>query len=232
MDFTFASGLLVKYGYNAVVTTMAWVAFLTGILGAILFIVKFMLMRKAYCLIIELKQKRDNLNYQKNRDEVKKLVLNIRRKEAYLGFYDLLCAAIEDVPQLTITLLFGVYTGWEDSWAVANLAFSLATLFWCPIAIFVGWCGCTDDPLHGNNNEDENNNNHNEMVPMTSDNDQSEGQQNIVSNNSAEAGAGGLPPGWRMAYTQDGRVYFVNDITQQTQWNHPGSTQSTQNMYQ
>ena len=82
-------------------------------------------------------------------------MLQIRNLESYHGCFDLLCASVEDVPQLTITLLFAVYTGFESATALLNIAFSLLTLFWCPIAIIVGWCGCRDD-THKDVKEEEN----------------------------------------------------------------------------
>ena len=251
----FASTILLKYGYNAIVATMGWIAFLTGIIGAIFFVVKFMLMRKVFHKIIALKKKRNKLSSQRDTDEIKNIVFEIRRRQSYLGFYDLLNASVEDVPQLTITLLFGVYTGFEDAVALANLAFTIMALFWCPTVILVGWCGCIDDSLH--DGEDvKNNDDQSEMVPMTSNNGHPEGgiagsqrslvQQNIVKDSvatdsefethdsiahsqgfgnagSSESMHSPLPKGWRKAYTEDGKVYFVNDITQKTQWNHPGS---------
>jgi len=34
-------------------------------------------------------------------------------------------------------------------------------------------------------------------------------------------GGGGLPPGWEMKYTPQGRPYFMNHVTKTTQWNRP-----------
>eukprot|EP00486_Rosalina_sp_Unknown_P009378 CAMPEP_0201586458 /NCGR_PEP_ID=MMETSP0190_2-20130828/133161_1 /ASSEMBLY_ACC=CAM_ASM_000263 /TAXON_ID=37353 /ORGANISM="Rosalina sp." /LENGTH=106 /DNA_ID=CAMNT_0048034539 /DNA_START=141 /DNA_END=458 /DNA_ORIENTATION=- len=103
----------------------------------------------------------------------------------------------------------------------------MLTLFWCPIAILVSYCGCSDDAL----NEDDSN-------KKSTVNDKQEGDgediigrteniQMIATPDTAQSRGSdnGLPSGWRIAYTQDGRVYFQNDITKETQWSHPSATQ-------
>ena len=42
--------------------------------------------------------------------------------------------------------------------------------------------------------------------------------------NSAQSGETALPAGWRMVYTEDGKPYYQNDITKETQWNPPQAT--------
>ena len=223
-DFIFAIDILLKYE-NDIIIIFGWIAFLTGVIGMVLFGVKLLLMRKVLYRIGKLKQERAGLNVKVDEDKIKEIVLEIRGRNNLILFFDLLCASLEDCPQLCIILMISIYSGFESATALLDLAVTMLTLFWCPIAILVSYCGCSDDALK----EDENDNStgdieRTENVQMTTPETRKDTTQ---STHSVQSGISNndLPSGWRIAYTQDGRVYFQNEMTKETQWSHPGTTQ-------
>ena len=139
--------------------------------------------------------------------------------------------------------MISIYSGFESVTALLDLAVTMLTLFWCPIAILVSYCGCSDDAL----NEDDDSNKAKKSTDVKQEEDGimvaesddigvggTENVQMVVTPNThsqrkdtVQSGFSdnGLPPGWRIAYTSDGRVYFQNDITKETQWSHPSTTQ-------
>eukprot|EP01084_Bolivina_argentea_P088094 159045_1 len=170
-DFMFAVDLLLEYD-NEIIKIFGWVAFLTMIIGFILFVVKLVLMRKILYKIPQIKEQRSSYNLLNKEQKVKETTQEIRDRNNLLLFVDLLAVSLEDCPQTTISFLILIGTGGESVIELINLAVSLVTLFWCPVSIFLSCCGCCDDPLDTNHQGNHTNSNQGNIY-------QDEGQEQV-----------------------------------------------------
>eukprot|EP01083_Nonionella_stella_P003849 11063_1 len=205
-DFLFASDLLLQYDYNPTISVLGWVCFISGIFGVILMYVKLLLMQMALYQITDLRTQKENLCVTKSATdpEIKKKTKEIRDRNSAILFMDLLTVSLEDCPQVTISFLISLYTGFENELALLSLAVSLACIFWTPVAVIVNCCGLADD---GATNR----------APHVGGRGRTQEMQHI-NNNSTEHNEKNE---WEVLYTKDGRIYYQNNVTKKTQWENP-----------
>eukprot|EP01084_Bolivina_argentea_P013105 24543_1 len=142
-DYVFASDLIVAKSDDTLLVILGWISLVIAILGVILFLCKYSLLKKLLGVQIkrykeELKQTQNNNNHERNL-----IMRQIRIRKIDIDVLSLLNSSVEDLPQTMIILIYLNNFGFTYI-SVVSISISILSFMLKLFSIIMTSFGCND----------------------------------------------------------------------------------------
>eukprot|EP01084_Bolivina_argentea_P141890 249301_1 len=149
-DYLFAANIIISDDSSSYELFLGWFSLLFAILGVIIFVVKYLTMRKL--MGKQIATFKHQLTLTENLQKRKEIIEKIRLRLLDIDVLSILNGCIEDIPQTIIILIFLTNFGF-DYISIFTISLSVFGLCMRLVGVFLTICGCKD-PTDGDPNDE------------------------------------------------------------------------------